>query len=107
NSFRFEDKNPLRKTAKSFKMALNNFFRANAGAQGSRSVRLVSTPTANCHFNNQTRPGLGNHGLSPRTKIPVFYLKPNGNLLVFCMLRYAVRVPLGPGGDGRRRCPTP
>jgi hypothetical protein len=33
DSFRFEDKNPLRKTVEIFKLALNNFFCAKAAAR--------------------------------------------------------------------------
>jgi hypothetical protein len=57
------------------------------------------------HFEKRT--GLGNHGLVLGQKFPVSYLKRKGDLLVFCLPRQAVRAPSGPGGDGRRRCPTP
>jgi hypothetical protein len=51
--------------------------------------------------------GLGNHGLVLGQKFPLSHLKPKGDLLVFCLPQQAVRAPSGPGGDWRRRCPTP
>ena len=46
NSFRFEDKNPLRKTAAIFKAGLNNFFASRLGARTALFARRYSPGVA-------------------------------------------------------------
>ena len=75
-------------------------------ASGRASENVSTTPAGFAQLLRRA-PGLGNHGLVLGQKFPVSYLKPKGDLLVFCLPRKAVRAPLGPGGDGCRRCPTP